>query len=466
MDVSGTRIKLTVRQASDGTKQVIGLFDSMRNEACKWTKGGDGQLRCMPVNNVGENYSDGYVAYSAAGCTTPILGIFGNRTYPGKPFLGRDGADVFGTNQRDNCEGVTRIFAVGALLPDPTTVWVKDPNGACVPLAADNFFYDYYAAGAETPASTFAAGSTSKDGTARVWLETITGSDGSHSCGDTSDLHDSAFADTLCNPANYAFDEKRRCMPSGGAAESLFTDSGCTAGKLATRRVNCRPPATYATSSMKTATCGYGSYRVRAVGDVTTALFRKDTAGVCTAIPSTYTTYSVEGDFIPEEMFPEVTYAFAPVGSRLMRRDLVTGGARVATDELRDIQLDMACRFELGADGVQRCTPGFGTETESVADGSYEIFTTADCSGTRGNYGVVFPPYMAPCSHPAAPRYARIRDASGYNSYTRIGNAVPGTFSYRSMGSTTCSVLQADAVVYQLGANIMGELVTATEAQQ
>lgn len=464
-DASGSRIKLTVRQASDGAKQVIGLYDTARAESCRWAKAGDGQLRCMPVSNVGQSYSDGYVAYSAAGCATPILGIFSNRTYAGRPFLGRDGADVFGTGSLNGCEGVLRVFAVGALLPDPATVWVKDPNGACAAITADNFFYNYYAAGAETPPSTFAAGTKSKDGTARVWLETITGADGSHSCGDSWGLRDSAFGDAACNAANYAYDETRRCVPSGFSSETLFTDSGCATSTTAARRPNCRPPAAYANQFATTARCGYGSYRVRAMGAATAALFDKDSNNVCRAVPPTYTTYSVDGAYIPEAMFPEVTYAFAPSGSRLMRRDLVTGGARVPTGELRDTQLDMTCKFEPGADGVQRCTPGFGTEDEPVADASDQIFTNATCSGTPGSYAVVYPPSTS-CAQPAAPRYARIRDPNtGYNTYARLGNAASGTFFSRFPGSSTCTQIQGTATVYQLGASITSELVTATEVR-
>lgn len=465
-DISGSRIKLTVRQASDGTRHVIGLYDSQRNEPCKWGKAGDGQLRCMPVLTADDNYSDGYVVYSTASCATPILAIFGNRYYPGKPFLGRDGADVFGSSMRDNCVGKTRIFGVGSLLPDPTTIWVHDANGGCMPLAPDTSFYDYYSAGPELVSTNFAAGSTAKDGTGRVWMETITGADGSHTCGGMFDLHDSSFGDAPCNPANYAYDEKRRCVPSGSSAEGLFTDSGCTASQLATRRPNCRAPTGFATSLIQTPVCSYLSTRVRATGAATTALFRKDTMGVCQAVPSTYTTYSVDGDYLPEEMFPEVTYAFAPTGQRLMRRDLVTGGARLALDEFYDMQLDTACRFELGADRITRCAPA-DTADVRVAEGSYQVFPTADCTGTAGNYAIGFAPSLEKCAQLKPPRYARIRDTStGYSVYTRLGNQVTGTFSYRSSATAACSPLDAASQVFQIGANVMADLVTATEVRQ
>jgi hypothetical protein len=465
-DLSGSRIKLTVREASDGTKQVIGLYDSMRNEPCKWTQGGDGQLRCMPAPTTEGNYSDGHVAYSTATCTTPILGIFGNGYYPGKPFLGRDGADVFGSMMRENCEGRIRIFGVGSQLPDPTTVWVHDANGGCMALAADNFFFDYYAAGPELLSTNFAAGSMARDGTGRVWLESIMGPDGSHTCGGDFDLHDSQFDDAPCNPANYAYDEKRRCVPSGSATEGLFTDSGCTASKQATRRANCRPRSAFASSLVKTPVCGYLSSRVRAAGAATTALFRKEAMGVCQAVSSTYTTYSVDGDFLPEETFPEVTYVFAPTGSRLMRRDLVTGGARLETDDFYDMQLDTACRFEAGADRVTRCVPA-DVRDARVAEASYQVFPTADCTGTAGNYAIAFAQTLELCTEFKTPRYARIRDSgTGYSVYARLGNMVTGTFSYKSSASSSCSVLDAGSQVFQVGANVMSELVTATEARR
>jgi hypothetical protein len=464
-DASGSRIKLTVRRASDGARQVVGLYDNARNEPCRWGKAGDGQLRCMPVFNIGESYSDGYVAYSAAGCTTPILGI--GRVYAGKPFIGRDGGDIFGSQTAPlGCDGVLRVFAVGTLLPDPTTVWVHDTNGACVSIPADNFFYEYYTAGAETPPSTFVAGTTTKDGTGRLWLESIDGADGSHTCGDDRDFHDSAFGDAPCNAANFAFDEKRRCVLSGFGTGTMYTDSGCTAGTRVSRRPTCHPRSAYATESVKTPVCNYSSLRVRTAGAELTGLFTKSSAGVCQALPSTFTAYSVEGEFIPEEMFPELTYAFAPSGTRLMRRDLVTGGARVPTTTFHDTQLDMMCQFELGADGIYRCTPGFGTESELVANGEYQVFTAAGCSGTRGNLAITFPP-ATPCSQPGAPRFVRIRDPNtGYNSYARIGNVANGSFYYRSGDTGTCMAVPANSMVYQIGASVMGELVTATDVRQ
>jgi hypothetical protein len=465
-DASGSRIKLTVRRATDGATQVVGLYDSARNEPCRWGTAGDGQLRCMPVSNIGENYSDGYVAYSAAGCATPILGIFSNRLYPGKPFIGRDGGDIFGSGTPIGCEGVLRVFGVGALLADPTTVWVKDANGACASLPADNNTYNYYAAGAETAPSTFVAGTTTKDGTARVWLESIAGADGSHSCGDNFDFHDSAFGDAPCTTANYAYDEKRRCVLTGFGIGTMYTDSGCTASTRVMRRPNCRKPSAFATESMQTPVCNYGSLRVRAAGTELTGLFFKDSGSVCRAVQPTFTTYSVEGDYIPETMFPEVTYAFAQSGTRLSRRDLVTGGARLPTSTFHDPELDLTCQFELGADGIYRCAPGFGTESELVADGSYQIYTAADCSGTRGNYAITFPP-STPCSQPGAPRFVRLRDVNtGYNSYARVGNVANGSFYYKFSDSSPCMAVPASSMIYQIGASVMSELVTATDVRQ
>lgn len=466
-DVSGSRIKLTVRRADDGAKQVVGLYDSALNVPCRWGTAGDGQLRCMPGPNTGESYSDGYVAYSAPGCTTPILGISSNRLYPGKPFLGRDGGDVFGSQMAPlGCQGVLRVFAVGALLPDPTTVWVKDANGACVSLPADNFFYEYHAAGAETPATSFVAGTPTRDGTGRVWIESTDGADGSHTCGDDRDLRDSAFGDAACIVANYSYDEKRRCMPSGFGTGTLYTDAGCTAATRVTRRPNCYPPSAFASETVKTPVCNYNAPRVRTVGAELPGLFTKSSAGACTAVPSVFTTYSVEGEFIPEEMFEEMTYAFAPSGTRLMRRDIVVGGARVPTTTFHDTQLDMMCQFELSADGIYRCTPGFGTDSELVANGEYQVYTTADCSGARGNLALTFP-QTTPCSQPGAPRFVRIRDSgTGYNSYARVGNVANGSFYSKSSDASPCTPVSASSMVYQIGASIMGELVTATDVRQ
>lgn len=226
---SGSRIKVVVRRHTDNSQQFVRLIDADTGRECRFVAAGDGKTRCMPFS---DKYSDGFVAYLSSSCTTPILGIYTNRYYPTELFVGNDGPigggpglPLFGGSA---CTAQRRVFAIGNALSDPTQIFVRDGAGGCVAQQADNFIYDFYAAGTEKPATDFVEGVATRLGGGRIQLEVTDGTEGSRSCRDTYTTFRDTMLDIACSPA-VAYDDVPRCMPTGAYfAGSYYTDSGCT----------------------------------------------------------------------------------------------------------------------------------------------------------------------------------------------------------------------------------------------
>jgi len=72
-DKSGTRLKLRYYVTADGAEQVVGFFDSARNEKCVFKRAADGVMRCLP--DIPLTWAPLTRYYSDPSCTNEVFGL-------------------------------------------------------------------------------------------------------------------------------------------------------------------------------------------------------------------------------------------------------------------------------------------------------------------------------------------------------------------------------------------------------
>lgn len=146
---AGSRLKPKYRLGDDGAKEYLaGLwFDSQRNEDCTFTLASDGKTRCMPPGTEFRYYTD-------AGCTTPMV-LLQNAC----------AAPRYGIANADAACGVDptslHLFAIGAAV-SPAMIYGKS-GASCFAIGPTSPDYQYFAVGAEIPASSFVSASVAHD---------------------------------------------------------------------------------------------------------------------------------------------------------------------------------------------------------------------------------------------------------------------------------------------------------------
>lgn len=137
---SGSRLKVRELTASDGATQQLGFFDTQLQQNCSFVKADDGQLRCLPLENVaylGSLYADPACNVGRL-ASTPCAG------------------DATLVVAPDGCGGGYRVFE--DLGPYSGQQWLKSAAG-CTPagMAAGA-----HQAGAEVPLSTYVSATETK----------------------------------------------------------------------------------------------------------------------------------------------------------------------------------------------------------------------------------------------------------------------------------------------------------------
>lgn len=145
---SGTRLRARVVSGSDGAKNFVGWYDSMRKENCSFrlTSEGNGALRCLPDPPPGPVYYLGPMCDGAPmlavgkGCTTPttMLEALNQYACPEASYRVRPTSGPVGAGN----------------------LYTKMPDGSCVVLNAQAIqaSYDLYNTGAEIAPSSFVDG--------------------------------------------------------------------------------------------------------------------------------------------------------------------------------------------------------------------------------------------------------------------------------------------------------------------
>jgi hypothetical protein len=146
----GSRLKVNYYAGADGSKQATGtMHDSQRNEDCSFTTAADGVFRCLPTNaanNAGTIRLGGPI-WADSSCTTPLVQVLKGCAAP--PYGVATDAPTCGPAK-------THVYAIGSRFTGTTSYEGTPGNcGGNPALSSLEFTYDYYAVGAEVPASSF-----------------------------------------------------------------------------------------------------------------------------------------------------------------------------------------------------------------------------------------------------------------------------------------------------------------------
>lgn len=150
---SGSRLKAKNYVGSDGSKQFIGLHDSVLNIDCSFLPASDGTLRCMSIG-----VPTG-IAYSDPGCAQPLAYVTKGCTRPSYAYQGV-------TTSNGPCGTYFyRIFQVGEPYAGP--LYTGFPTSCAAFAVASTTYprstFELYSLGSEVPPSAFVAAAVETD---------------------------------------------------------------------------------------------------------------------------------------------------------------------------------------------------------------------------------------------------------------------------------------------------------------
>jgi hypothetical protein len=438
---SGTRLKLTWFDFSDGTRQWDGFYDAQRKEPCyifqNWT---DGKAYCVP------DYS-GSIVYTNATCTSKVAEVYKGSScqQPVQPYA----LEYVHTP----CESKPdRLWVLGAKQP-LASYYYKTTDGACMGPYTTSTSYDYYALGGEVARSELVNVTLgAPTGQARLGVRFYESPDGMRL---QAIVHD-ALLGTDCYPQTHAIGATTgSCAPSAHYI-GYSQDAACSQHKLAISK-QCAVPK-YAVYYPPNG-CPADAPQYYALGALTAGsplYYHNGTSCVATT-PSTASDYYRVG----------AQLAVAPVDrtvsdsqARLRHiRYTNADGLRYRNYYLYDTQMQADCYPTKLPDGTIRC----------VVNGGYtrELYTNSTCTTTIDLVEVQSG--SAGCGAPTLPKFARkfVTPQPGTCTYGTqvftVGAPYTG-IAYENFG--TCQVYTpVNAALYRVGPQVpLNEFVSATKS--
>ncbi len=380
---SGTRLKLTWYQFTDGTKQFSGMYDAQTKELCSPYYGPwqDGHIYCVPP--VG-----GQVVYTDAGCNAKALRYYVDTVCPQPvPPYYLERATV-GCQARP-----AHLYVRGGPLA-PAKYYVKNTSGTCGSAVASQSYDAFYTYGAEVATSELAELTLSAPaGAGRVGVRYYESSDGMRF---PWMLHDGQLGADCA--AEYYSDASSaaRCVPDDARYAFYAHDALCTQPALSLA-ASCTAPA-YAYTFPATS-CPDDSETYYPVGTQLPAsplYYPSGPICVATTAASGTTYFGLGASVTPAPL----TYA-ADSGSahriQLIHYTTPEGTRFRDPYKLYDSAKNTACYPETLPDGTIRC----------VADGGYiDTYYASSACTTQVDVVEI---YKGPgtCAAPVVPHYAR-----------------------------------------------------------
>ena len=408
---SGTRLRARY-VSGGGARELVGFFDTQRNEECTFQRADDGRWRCVPKAS---SISATTGTFSDAGCTIPVTAV------------------AQGTCSETTQYGFESSFGGSSCIQSPAQVrklspasgtarYVGGPGNCNLQGGGFNTTASWVVIGDVVPWTAFVQGvetSTPGDGVTEIALVT---SDGARQ-------HLRFHIDSLDADCSYQImaDGVTRCVPEiGGSGEVVYTDSECTtptyvvdyasSNQCGTEKNLWREPenntacggvrAVYSlrdgagsagdggadetseytrrvtSSDSHTPTCtstnayGYSSGR------------RRIDANITTSLPTTDRVRSGSGRLVP-------ALVAGPVGGALVAGPV---GATLVPG-WHDNERDTDCSFALASDGKQRCLPAAAQATVFFTDAACKAPSLVAVLGVGG-----------PCT--GVPRFGRVASAT------------------------------------------------------
>lgn len=453
---NGTRLHGYVRQHSDGSSEDLGLYDTTYQTRCTYRRAADGKVRCLPLR--GTSWDTGVVVYTTADCSgTPIIRF--NYSPQTTRVVANDGGDVFAF--RIGCSGVWRAFMIGDQIAQPAAVYFRDQHGVCVSTPPTAIAY--YTVGGDVSPELFVEGTEAEVGDGRLFIRATIGSDGSRVCSSWRSrldvdryftVHDKSFGSEPCR-IQEAFDGVTRCIPFAESRSSdAYSDDSCTEqySGIVLRSCTSTPGASIMTEYDYSG-CGV-KRRIRSMGATsTTPFYFKHSSGGC-MLGSGFA-FDEPGPYISDNQFQEMSVEAGLLGSRLLRRDHVGGGVRIAVGDYYDPVIVSNCAFEKNADGVLLCVPTGLDVINAQAVYSDNLCTTPM---------TVFASHRSEdcLLNPPPPRFGIMTvELESRRHWYRIGPELTGTQYYESRNPGECFPI--DRPVFQVGPRLDSELVSGIE---
>jgi hypothetical protein len=436
---SGTRLKLTWFEFSDGSRQWDGFYDAERKETCyiypDWI---DGKSYCAP------DYS-GSIVYSNATCTAKVAELYKDPSCAPTPLPYVMEWDFTPCDSRP-----AHLYMRGTKLT-LGQYYYKSSDGTCLGPYATTTSYDYYAVGAEVaPSELVEVTLGSPVGPGRLGTRFYQSPDGMRL---QATVHDAALG-TDCYPQIYATGAATgSCAPNARYA-AYDQDAACTQHKLAINKQCALPKYTvyYPPSACPADPPSY--YTLGTPVAASPLYFHNGSACVATT-PSTTNNYYRVGS---ELAVAPVDRVVATASSRLQLVHYTHAeGMSYRSYSLYDSQKGADCYPTKLPDGTIRC----------VVSGGYvrTFYREATCTQTIDLVELDTGP--ASCGAPTVPKFARkyITPAAGSCQYGTqiysVGAAYTGPV-YEDYGS--CQLYTpANAKLYSLGPEVpLTDFVTAT----
>lgn len=343
---SGTRLRARVLEGG-GAREIVGFFDTARNEECTFQEGNDGRWYCLP-SAAAAGFSG---TFADAACTIP-LGVASPCGAAPKYFV------TVGSRQSpDGCAATRGVTSVRAALGPATTAYAQTGNG-CTPQTGASVPEGAVQLGPEISLTEFvsAAETTTKNGDLgeRILL-----------ADDGAKQHLGYYVVKLSADCTFQVmaDGTTRCIPLTSGSQLFYSDAECTA-----------PAATYS----------FGSGRCVSAGG---RLVRESTPDSCGAARAVY---SVSDDESPDAVggtyYARNGSSAAPTCTALPQSSRGTSNLRALTDVTS--ALPKAARI---GGGSGRLVPAFvaTSSTGALVRGWHDTVKNVDCTFGKASDGKV-----------------------------------------------------------------------------
>ena len=434
---SGTRLKLTWFDFSDGARQWDGFYDAQRKETCyiyqDWI---DGKSYCAP------DYG-GSIVFTNATCTAKVAEFYKDGCAAGpRPYAMEW--------EYTPCDSKPAHLFVRGSRVGLGQYYYKGSDGVCNGPYTTSTSYEYYALGAEVaPTELVEVSLGSPVGPGRLGVRHYQSPDGMRL---QATVHDAALG-TDCYPQTYAPGATTgSCAPNARYA-GYDQDAGCTQHKLAINK-QCTVPkyaVYYPTNACPADPPQYFTLGALVAGSP--LYYHNGTSCVASTPSATNNYYRVGSELQVASLDRTVTNS----GSRLQLVKYTNAeGLTYRSYNLYDMQKGTDCYPTKLPDGTLRC----------VAYGGYtrQLYTTSACTTMIDVVEVETGP--ASCGAPIVPKYARkfITPAPGsctYGTQVFTVGAQITTPLYENFG--TCQVYTpVNARLYGVGAQVpLSEFVSA-----
>lgn len=318
---AGARLHLQYNVFGDGTRQVIGAYDTQLQQACTEIPTATG-FACLP---------DGaFVFFTDAACTQPVMQVSACGPQP------RYAYDPF-------ARPVAHIYEAGADIATPPMAFTHGADGSCVASTTPT---GAYKALAEVPLGMFVPLTRELGAGTRVRAQSYVASDGFRLPADVFDSQ----ANGGCIAATY--DDATVCEPYTLGIAYFYTDASCSHVVS-----NSNVAVDFAIEILNQPVCRTSDVNLRAATETLTPAqiyVEIPGSGVCAQS-------GPAPGWIVQDLGPPIAPApltRGPVpGSRIQLIEDASGDATSTEAYVYDSQLGVECGPLPAADGVTRCLP-------------------------------------------------------------------------------------------------------------